>query len=98
MTYTQKRDWSSVWKDYQDHIKDPNADDRPFTPGRLRDFAKMIEELRWYFLYDTDDAGADPYAEQEYLLALAAMEMAQRHFALASLHQSRGIAARSGHV
>jgi hypothetical protein len=71
---------------------DPNANDLEFTPETLREYAKQTETLRTGALFDVDDAGADPEAEQYFLMALSHLENAQRAFTLAALRQSRALA------
>jgi hypothetical protein len=71
---------------------DPNKEDEPFTPGTLQTYEKRLDKLRHDILFDTDSAGADPVAEQQYLIALSHLEMAQRHLALARLSQVRALA------
>ena len=73
---------------------DPNKEDEPFTPETLDRCAKRAEQFRFDCLFDIDDAGADPFAVEHYLTALAQLELAHRHFKLAKLCQSRGIAGR----
>lgn len=65
--------------------------DLEFTPATLRQLAKETEAFRHRVLYSLDDAGADPVAAQSYLLALGALEQAQRHFAMAELFQLAGL-------
>lgn len=69
-----------------------NDQDSPFTPEVLRNYAKGIETMREDFLFNTDGAGADLEAEQHYLLALSALDTAQRHMSMAALKQTQGIA------
>jgi hypothetical protein len=73
-------------------VSDPNKDDEPFTPETLDGYTKRIEDLRCEILFETDGAGADPHAEQLYLLALGHLDMAGRYMALASMAQSRALA------
>lgn len=63
-------------------------EDHAYTPETLREFAQDIETLRHDILLDTDSAGADAESETHYLLALAALETAHRHFKLAAIKQS----------
>ena len=64
-----------------------NSEDKPFTPETLRSYARMVEDLRHGFMFDTDDAGASPLAEQHYLVAMSYLELAQRAFSIAEIHQ-----------
>jgi hypothetical protein len=66
-------------------------DELPFDPDTLDALASRIERVRRDCLCDIDGAGAEAVAEQHYLLALAALDEAQRHARLASIHQSRGL-------
>jgi hypothetical protein len=72
--------------------EDPNAADLEFTPETLREYAKETETLREHALFDVDSAGADPEAEQFFLMALSHLENAHRSFELAALKQSRALA------
>jgi len=67
---------------------DPNADDEPFTPETLEAYAKLTEDLRGHCLFSIDVAAANSEAEQQFLMALSHLELAQRHFKLAALKQS----------
>jgi hypothetical protein len=73
-------------------VEDHNKEEEPFTPSTLQTYEERLEKLRHDILFDTDDAGADPIAEQQYLIALAHLETAQRHMALARLSQVRALA------
>lgn len=53
------------------------------------DLAKQIEALRHTALCDVDDSLLGPMSEQHYLLAIAALEQAQRYATLASYHLMR---------
>ncbi len=68
----------------------------PVTLGTL---GHQIERLRNTWLLgggDEEDAtaGLDPVAEQHYLLAIGALEQAQRFAALADLYQARALGER----
>lgn len=68
----------------------PPTGPEPVTLGTLR---RQIEKLRLLWLLgggDEEDAasGLDPEAEQYYLLAIGALEQAQRYATLADLHQA----------
>jgi hypothetical protein len=65
-----------------------------FPPETLRNCANETGQMRIRYLGDIDDAGADCNAEQYYLLALTALEQAQRYFNLAALAQAHGLADR----
>ena len=77
-------------------LEDYNKDPEPFDPHTLEVYRKAVEDFRCRCLFDTDDAGADPLAEQEYLAALAHLELAHRHFTMARIHQVRALAAGNG--
>lgn len=62
-----------------------------FTPETLRDLASQIEKMRFDMLMDMEDAGACPYAEQHYLVALGHLELAHRAMSLAHMSQSRAL-------
>jgi hypothetical protein len=71
----------------------PPTGPEPVTLGTLR---HQIERLRITWLLgggDEEDAtaGLDPVAEQHYLLAIGALEQAQRFATLADLHQARAL-------
>jgi hypothetical protein len=66
--------------------------DLEFTPETLRNFTIDIEKLRHEMLFDMKSAGADPFAEQHFLAALAHLELAQRALTLAQFSQSRALA------
>ena len=68
--------------------------DEEFTVETLRECAKKTENMRHRYLGDIDEAGADFNAEQYYLLALTALEQAQRYFNLAALAQAHALAHR----
>lgn len=75
---------------------DPNAELTEFTPDTLEKCAKQVENLRCSeFLFGIDDAGADPVAEQLYLVALEHMSLAERHFKLAKIAQMKAITERA---
>jgi hypothetical protein len=63
-----------------------------FSPHTLHACAEEIEKIRHGHLCDIDGAGADPSAEQHYLLALSELETAQRSFTLAALAETRALA------
>jgi len=75
-------------------VDDPNQEDAAFTPSTLQAYEKQSEKLHHDILFGTDDAGADPIAVQEYLVALSHLELARRHFALARQFQVRALAGR----
>ena len=76
-------------------MTDPNKEDAPFTPATLQDYAKRADALHKDILFGTDgNSGADPLAEQEYLIALSHLELAHRHFTMARFHQVRALATR----
>lgn len=58
--------------------------------GRI---AKATESFRNTILLNIDSAGAGAGAAQHFLLGLAALEQAQRHFKLAELMQADAIVA-----
>ena len=71
----------------------PPTGPEPVTLGTLK---RQIEQLRTVWLLgggDEEDAatGLDPLAEQNYLLAIGALEQAQRFATLADLHQARAL-------
>lgn len=71
----------------------PPTGPEPVTLGTL---GRQIEKLRNLWLLgggDEEDitAGLDPVAEQHYLLAIGALEQAQRFATLADLHQARAL-------
>ena len=71
----------------------PPTGPEPVTIGTL---AQQIERLRITWLLgggDEEDAtaGLDPVAEQHYLLAIGALEQAERFATLADLHQARAL-------
>jgi len=72
-------------------VKDPNADDDPFTPEMLAKFARQVEDLRADILFGVDDNGADPFAKQHFLTALAHLDLAHRSFKLARLCQIQAL-------
>jgi hypothetical protein len=57
---------------------DPTQDDDR-SPA---DFAKAVESLRQDMLCSAAGDGLGPFSEQHFLLALAALETAQRHLSL----------------
>jgi hypothetical protein len=62
-----------------------------FTPETLRELASKAEALRLSGLFDLESSGADPEAEQFFLVALSHLETAQRFFSLAQMKQSRAL-------
>jgi hypothetical protein len=60
----------------------------------LSDVAKMVEKLRLELLFEFDGAGLDPQAEQNYLMVLSHLELAERHAKLASLQQAAALGGR----
>lgn len=62
-------------------VNESSPDDR--TPT---DFKTAVEKLRCDMLCSSAGENLGPVAEQQYLLALAALETAQRHLALAAHH------------
>jgi hypothetical protein len=66
-------------------------EDLLYTPETLREFAAKVETLRHKMLFDVEDAGADAESEQYFLLAMHALETAQRFLSLAALKQSQAI-------
>jgi hypothetical protein len=71
---------------------DYNEDDKPFMPETLKACAREAEDLRAECLFGIASEGADPFAEQQFLAALAYLDLAHRHFALAGLTQARALA------
>lgn len=69
--------------------------DYEFTPENIREAANRVRELREHLLFGINDTGADPEAEQFYLLALSSLEEACRFLKLSALKQSAALAARS---
>lgn len=62
-----------------------------FTPNALAIAAAEVQQLRFKYLGDMDEEGADPEALEHYLMAIAFLEQARRSFTLARYKQSRGI-------
>jgi len=65
-------------------MENPNKELEPFTPTTLRIYAKQAEDLRCQALFDTDDP-VNLMAEQQFLTALAYLELAVRYFTIAAL-------------
>lgn len=61
------------------------------APETLEDCARETGELRVKFLMDIETAGIEALAEQHYLLALNALEQAERFFKVAHVHQMRAL-------
>jgi hypothetical protein len=61
-------------------------------PGDLPD---AVEKFRQEWLFCTETGHLCPEAEQFYLMALAALEQAQRYAALSQLAQRRALAERT---
>jgi hypothetical protein len=76
--------------------RDLNANPDPFTPEILSGAATRVRELRQELLFDVDDAGSDPEAEQLFLLAQSALESAERFLKLSSMKQSQALARARG--
>jgi len=57
----------------------------------LQELTQSLEKLRETWLLEFDGAGLDVMAEQHLLLALSALESAQRHAHLAELFQARAL-------
>lgn len=69
---------------------DLNAPPKDFEPRTLEEIANVVSKFRvGTLLCDIDTDGADVNAEQFYLLALGALEQAERYFKLASYTQAR---------
>lgn len=61
--------------------------------------AKDVEKLRTRALFEGDEGEGetlDPFAEQNFLLAIALLEAAERQFKIAALYQARALAAGRG--
>jgi hypothetical protein len=67
-------------------------EDLEFSPETLQQLAEEVENLRFGSIMNVDTAGADPMAEEHFLLAVAALEQAKIHLRLARLHQVRALA------
>jgi hypothetical protein len=65
-----------------------------FTPSTLNTLAGKVEDVRTETMFGVEGAGADPEAEQCFLLALNHLETASRYFKLAALKQTRALAGR----
>jgi len=61
--------------------------DEAFTPETLHRYCQMVQELRHSMLFDIEDDGCGPLAEQHYIAALAHLELAQTALRLAEIHQ-----------
>ncbi|UCC74353.1 MAG: hypothetical protein JSV86_07285 [Gemmatimonadota bacterium] len=63
---------------------------RPVPPHEVRIAASRVEALRRALLFEEPLDGIwNPRGEQHFLLALAALETAQRHLVLAALEQTK---------
>ena len=64
----------------------------------LNEITQAIDSLRLSALFNDGDndmtAGLDPYAEQHFLLAMTALDTAQRNMSLCEMTQARAIASR----
>jgi len=58
-------------------------------PVELTEAAGKVMVLRRSFLVDISDDGSDIYAQEHFMLALAALDQAERYLRLASYHQAR---------
>ena len=56
----------------------------------IDEIAEKIEETRLDLLFQFEDAGMAPIAEQHYLAAIANLDQAVRSFKLSHLHQMKG--------
>jgi hypothetical protein len=71
-------------------VADLNAPAKDFEPRTLEGIADTVSQFRvGTLLCDVDTDGADVNAEQFFLLALTALEQAERYFKLASYAQAR---------
>ena len=57
----------------------------------ISDLPELIQDFRYKLLYDTNEFGLDPIAEQYFLLSMSALEQAQRYAQLSKMAQSKGI-------
>jgi hypothetical protein len=71
--------------------EDVNDSPMTFTPTSLREQAELLDKVRTDLLCNIDDAGADPFAEQHYIMSLEYLNLAVRALKLASLHQSSAL-------
>lgn len=62
----------------------------------LQQLAPMIEQLRHRLLFDFDETGLEPVAEQHFLASIALLDTAQRHMTLANLSQMNARVMRIG--
>lgn len=70
-----------------DSLNDPTIS---FEPSDLEAAAGKICTLRRAFLVDgISEDGSDLFAQEHFLLALAALDSAERHMRLAQYHQTR---------
>ena len=72
--------------DAEEILDNPSLDLRT----KLSELARLVESFRATVLlddlYGMQDVDEHPLAEQHFLLALAALDQANRHFSLAALH------------
>lgn len=72
---------------------DLNSPPSPFDAPTLIEVAGIVSKLRvGTLLCDVETDGADPEAEQLFLLALTALEQAERYLKLAAYAQARASA------
>lgn len=67
----------------------------PFSPETMGECAELLHKLYGHFLCDVDEAPADVFAKQHFLIALDLMQQAERNLRLAQLHQTRAIAGKA---
>lgn len=60
----------------------------------LNSLADEIDALRAKFLFDFETDGIAPFAEQHFLLALAALDQAARNMRLADMHHASALCGR----
>lgn len=65
---------------------------KEFVPEVLGGYAKRVQGLRNEVLCDVDTEASEPNAEQYFLLALSALDQAERFFRLAQLNQTQALA------
>ena len=65
-----------------------------FTPSAMGKLVGQVESLRSHMLCDISEIGADPIANQYFLMALASLAIASSQLKLAQLAQSRGLAGK----
>jgi hypothetical protein len=83
------------WRVHPFELKTPDENsevDTPFTPENLDVMSRDVEAMRAAWLFGVDEAGADPAAEQQYLMALSFLEIASRYMRLAQFAQSKALA------